>query len=209
MALMMCSPVRPLACVVACLALFASPAYGHGSVALEDDLCAIKIGYLKAHFKIYLPQSHEHRDFCEDLPAAGESIFVMEYLHRGLSEVPIDFRIVRNVTGMGSFARWEDLADIENLDEITVFYQEPQIVPDVFSVLYRFYEPGEYIGIVTASIDGDRPYTAVFPFEVGFTGFGYWPIIVLLAIALQLNYWFMSGRFARRRARVRAVELAK
>lgn len=197
----------------ACALLFSlvcpNAALAHGSVALEDDLCAIQIGYLKAHFKIYLPNSHQHEDFCEDLPAAGESIFIMEYVHSGLGAVPIDFRIIRNVTGMGSFARWEHVQQIEDLDEVTVFYRPPEIVPDVFTVLHRFADSGEYVGIVTAATEQGEPYTAVFPFEVGFTGLGYWPLIVLLAVLLQLNYWYMSGRFRRRDTRpIKAVELS-
>lgn len=190
------------------LLISSSPAAAHGSVALEDDLCAIQIGYLKAHFKVYLPLTHQHRDFCEDLPAGGESVFVMEYQHSGLSDVPIDFRIIRNVTGMGTFARWEHVAEIEDLDTVTVFYQEPRVAPDVFSVLHRFDEDGEFIGIVTAAVDASNPYTAVFPFEVGFTGFGYWPVIVLLVLALQLNYWLMSRR-RRKRPTIRAVAATK
>ena len=199
-----------VACATGYLMLSTVPAAAHGSVALEDDLCAIQIGYLRAHFKIYLTRTHEHRDFCEDIPAVGETIFVMEYQHAGLSDVPIDFRIIRNVTGMGSFARWEDVATIDDLDAVTVLYQPPSIVPDVFTLLHRFDQPGEFVGIVTAAVDGAEPYTAVFPFEVGFTGFGYWPLIVLLAVALQLNYWFMSGRLKRRQAHpVRAVRVTK
>ena len=134
----------------------------------------------------------------------------MEYQHQGLGNVPIDFRIIRNVTGMGSFARWEHVEAIDDLDAVTVLYQPPSVVPDVFSLLHRFDEPGEFVGIVTAAVDDTKPYTAVFPFEVGFTGFGYWPLIALLAIVLQLNYWFMSGRLRRRRSSpVHAVPAAK
>ena len=196
--------------VLAVGGLSGQPAAAHGSVALEDDLCAIQIGYLKAHFKIYLPQSHQHEDFCEDLPATGESVFVMEYVHSGLGEVPIDFRIIENVTGMGNFARLQHVEEIGDLEAVTVHYQPPEIVPDVFSMLFRFYEPGEYIGIVTAETgDPNGIYTAVFPFEVGFTGFGYWPLILLLVIVLQLNYWFMSGRFSRgTKQRVHAIPAA-
>jgi hypothetical protein len=177
-------------------------ASGHGSVSAEEDLCAIKIGYFKAHFKIFVPQETGRDEFCEDIPAVGESIFVMEYLHSGLGEIPIDFRIIRDVTGMGTFARWEDIELIDDLEAVTVFYQPAAIVPDVFAIKVDFDEPGNYIGIVTAlPSDEGKAYTAVFPFEAGFTGFGYWPLIVLLVALLQLNYWFMSGRLSRSRAR--------
>ena len=198
-------PLRPtitimIGVLIGLSAILAPPAMAHGSVSAEEDLCAIKIGYFKAHFKIYVPEESGRDDYCEDIPAVGASIFVMEYLHSGLGEIPIDFRIIRDVTGMGTFARWEDVQEIDDLDAATVFYQPPDIVPDVFTVMYGFDQPGDYIGIVTARpSDQDTVYTAVFPFEVGFTGFGYWPLIVLIVAALQFNYWFMSGKFSRRR----------
>lgn len=186
--------------LVLSLALFPEQALAHGSVSAEEDLCAIKIGYFKAHFKIYVPEETGRDDYCEDIPAVGESVFIMEYLHSGLGEIPVDFRIIRDVTGMGTFARWDDVQDIDDLDAATVFYQPPAVIPDVFTVMYHFDQPGDYIGIVTAMPpDRSEAYTAVFPFEVGFTGFGYWPLIVFLVAALQFNYWFMSGRLSRRR----------
>ena len=40
-------------------------------------------------------------------------------------------------------------------------------------------------------------YAAVFPFEVGYTGLGYWPFFILLLLAIQLQYFVMSGRLKR------------
>jgi hypothetical protein len=37
----------------------------------------------------------------------------------------------------------------------------------------------------------------VFPFEVGYTGFGYWPWLVAVLLLVQLQYLYMSGRLAR------------
>ncbi len=185
-------------------------ASAHGSVSNEDDLCAIQIGYYKAHFKIYLPRTRQHRDYCEDLPGTGESVFVMEYLHPGLGEIPVDFRIIRDTTGMGRFAQLEHVEALGDLEPLTVFYQPPIVKPDVFTVMHDFDRPGEFIGIVTAvPHDGGEPYAAVFPFRVGFIGFGYWPVIVLLVVGLQLNYLYMSGRFPfRKRARLKSVPAA-
>lgn len=184
------------------LALSIEPAHAHGSVAADDDLCLIEIGYYKAHFKVYLPGERQHRQFCEDLPAAGESIFVMEYVHRGLGEVPIDFRIVRNVTDQGRFARLDDIQEIDDLDAVTVFHHSASVQPDVFTVRHTFTDSGEFIGIVTLrQPETQKVYTAVFPFDVGFTGFGYWPLFVLAAAVLHLNYLWMSGWFSRRRKR--------
>lgn len=179
-----------------------APTYAHGSVTPDADLCIIRIGFFKAHFKVYLPESHGHRDFCEDLPAIGNSVFVMEYEHDGLAEVPIEFRIIENVTGQGRFTNQEHVASIDDLDAVTVFHQPPALQPDVFTIVHTFDKPGEFVGVVkVAKPDGDGDYTAVFPFEAGYTGLGYWPWIIGGLVVLQLNYLWMSGRFARSRNR--------
>jgi len=185
-------------CVALGLALVVHNASAHGSVGPDEDLCLIKIGYLTAHFKIYLPRTRQREEFCEDLPEATETVFVMEYVHSSLGKMPIDFRIIRDVTGLGRFVKWQDVALIESLDGATVFYQPAIIEPDVFTIVQQFDESGWYIGIVTAlPQDTDKIYTAVFPFKVGFTGFGYWPFFIGLMILVQLHYWYMNGSLTR------------
>lgn len=173
----------------------AGPALAHGGVVGEDDLCIINIGYLKAHFKIYVPQETAHEDYCEDIPVRGESVFVMEYEHDSLNESMIDFRIIRNVTGKGTFARLDDVLAIGDLDAVTVRYEPPAIVPAVYMLLHEFESDGDYIGIVSASNDHlDVRHTAVFPFEVGYTGIGIWPWILAAVVVLQMQFWYLSRR---------------
>lgn len=177
------------------LCLPGAVAIAHGGVVGEDDVCVINIGYLKAHFKIYVPQETAHDDFCEDIPVRGESIFIMEYQHESLNDSQIDFRIIRNVTGKGTFARLGDVLAIDDLDAVTVRYAPPAVVPAVYMLLHEFEQDGEYIGIVSAaSDDRDTSYTAVFPFEVGYTGVGIWPWILVALLLLQLQFWYMSKR---------------
>lgn len=186
-----------LASLLAALLLVpAGPAHGHGGVVLEDDLCLIKIGYLEAHFKIYLPRSRGHREYCEDLPRAEETVFVMEYSHPDLARVPIEFRIVRNNTGLGRFAGPQDLESMD-LDAQTVFHQPATVVPDVFTIIHDFSQSGEYIGVVTAEHpESDKMYRAVFPFRVGFTGLGFWPWLGAFALFLFVNLWLMRRRMS-------------
>jgi len=173
-------------------------AEAHGGVVADGDLCIIEISYLQAHFKIYQPLIDGHEEYCEDLPNATESVFVMEYMHDELARVPIEFRIIRDVTGKGRFANWQDIAEISDLDAVTVYYQAPVIEPDVFTVIHDFKEGGDYIGIVKAMPEsGDREYVAVFPFEVGYTGLAYWPFFIAAVLLIQFQYLWMSGRFAR------------
>ncbi|MDT8399229.1 MAG: hypothetical protein RQ899_11495 [Pseudomonadales bacterium] len=132
------------------------------------------------------------------MPEVGEAIFVMEYIHGDLGSVPIDFRIIRNETGLGRFAGLEDVQKIDDLDSLTVFYQAPAVAADVFTVIHEFKEEGDFLGIVTATRAGtDQVYSAVFPFEVGFTGFGLWPLFIVLALVIQFAYWLMNGGYSR------------
>lgn len=173
-------------------------AEAHGGVVEEDDLCVIKVNYLRAHFKIYQPQASGHKQFCEDLPVASESVFVMEYQHDSLSEMAVDFRIIRDVTGKGRFARIEDVNEIADIESATVYYRSPIVEPDVYTVNHSFAEEGDFIGIVSAQHpQTGKIYAAVFPFEVGFTGFGYWPYIIGLLALIQFQFLFMSGRIKR------------
>ena len=180
---------------VSILAVVPRFALAHGSVTPDADLCIIQIGYFKAHFKVYLPETHQHEDFCEDLPAIGNSVFVMEYEHDGLAKAPIDFRIIENVTGQGRFTNIGHIEEIGDLEEITVFHHPAAVQADVFTIGHEFDKPGDFVGIVSVSRpDGGGLYTAVFPFEAGYTGFGYWPWVIVGLLLLELNYLWMSGR---------------
>jgi hypothetical protein len=177
---------------------FCSAVQAHGSITAEGDLCVIRIGFYTAHFKVFQPDTSQEKEFCEDLPAAGSSIFVMEYLHQSLGEVPIEFRIVRDTTGLGRFARLEDIEKIADLDAITVFHQLPVIEPQVFSVLHDFTDEGNFIGIVTVKHpETDQYYSAVFPFHVGGMAWGYLPVFAAIAVLSQLGYLVFSGSLKR------------
>ncbi len=189
--------IRALLVLLICL-LAPPPAAAHGGVVEEDDICVIKVNYLRAHFKIYQPRTAAHEQFCEDLPDATESVFVMEYMHDALQTMPVDFRIIRDVTGKGRFARIEDVEAIDDLGAATVFYKEAIVEPDVYTISHTFDEEGDFIGIVSARHpDTGVVYASVFPFEVGFTGLGYWPFFIGLLLLIQLQYLYMSGKLKR------------
>lgn len=183
--------------------LFCAELLAHGSITAEGDLCVIRIGFYTAHFKIFQPDTSQEKEFCEDLPAGGSSIFVMEYMHQSLGEVPIEFRIIRDVTGLGRFARLEDVNKIADLDAVTVFHQAPVIEPGVFSVLHDFTEEGDFLGIVTVKHPAtEQYYLAVFPFHVGPQAWGYLSLFAGIAILSQLSYLFFTGSAQRFLARV-------
>lgn len=165
--------------------VFSEQIHAHGGVVSDEDICLIKVGFYQAHFTIYQPASTSHDQYCEDLPRAGESLFVLEYLHDGLEKLDVDFRIIQNTTGMGRFATWSDVQRVSDLAAITVHYTPVRQEPDVFTVLHQFDGQGEFIGIVTATHpETEKFYTAVFPFEVGANLFDYQSLAVTLVVVV-------------------------
>ena len=194
--------LRLILSIILCLS--ANGAAAHGGVAFEEDLCLISIDYLQAHFTVYQPQTRANREYCEDIPDVARAVFVMEYLHGFLEEMPVDFRIVRDINGVGKYAKWEDLEAIADLEAATVYYEPPRIEPGgYYTASYTFEEKGTYIGVVTAQHPTeDRVYNAVFYFQVGGADWGTIPLFVAALILLQTGYWMSNGGLARLRRRL-------
>ena len=169
-------------------------ATAHGGVGMEDDVCVIKIGFLKAHFTGYQPKSYGTEEFCEDIPEVASSVFVIDYLHDFLKEMQVDFRIIRDVNNFGVFANWDDITGLEDIEQDTVFYLPPVKQPNgVLTVNYDFQQAGGYIGIVTAvHPEKEKTYHAVFYFQVGGTDYGYLPLFIALLVLAQALYWFSN-----------------
>ena len=174
-----------------------STAYAHGGVAFEDDQCIINIGFLRAHFTIFQPDTRASREFCEDVPNATWSVFIMAYQHDLLRSMSVDFRIIRDVTGFGRFANWQDVQAITDLDAVTVYYQTPQVEPSgYFRAGHTFTQPGDYIGIITArDPESEREYNAVFYFQVGSLNTLF--VILLGMLAIAGGYFIMRSRYFR------------
>jgi len=182
--------------VMLILMSWASNCLAGGGVLLSDDSCIMTIGFYEAHFTAYQPDSSGDKQFCEDLEEMGNTIFVLDYLHKSLSEVPVDFRIIKNVTNKGEFVQMGDIMEIQDLDRFTVFYQEPIIKTNAsYTVSHDFIEKGEYVGIVTAGHPtSNNIYSSVFPFSVGVSDLS-WSIIVFLGLILILGaYLFRMTR---------------
>ncbi len=167
-----------------------------GGLVLKDDVCILWIDFYSAHLTSYQPVAAGNEQFCRELPDTGETIFVLDYLHQSLKEVPVDFRIIRNVTGQGQFVKLKHVQALGNLDQHTVFYEPPAVYPDAsLKVEYDFEEEGEYVAVVSAGHPtSDSIYTAVFPVRVGTSGVSYLimvsavlvvPVLVLLRRRLR------------------------
>ena len=172
--------------ILAGLILLAStigPATAGGGLILRDDVCIITIGFYEAHFTAYQPETRGSEEFCRDFPDTGKSIFVLDYLHSGLKLVPVDFRIIKDTTGLGQFVRWEDVESMEDIEGVTVFYRPPEVEPDgSYRIEYEFLEAGDYIGMVTAGHPtNNKTYNSVFAFSVDKPNYPYWLLYALVA----------------------------
>lgn len=163
---------------------------------LEEDICIIQIGYLKAHFTVYQAETSPDEEFCEDLPDSNSTVFVLEFLRKKLHGISIDFRIIKDVGELGPYTQWKDIEKFGDIEKYTVLYQPPvsQNGP-VYRAEYTFDEPGLYIGIVTAKHPTkELMYRAVFPFEVGGrSDFGYLPLLIFFALLVELYYLYSNG----------------
>lgn len=157
-----------------------------GGMILSKDVCIVTIGFYTAHFTGYQPQTSNNAEFCGEFPDVGETIMVLDYLHRSLSEVPVDFRIIHDVVGKGDFVQYEDVEAIGNLDAATVFYQPPVVKANAtMNITHVFEEKGRYIGIITAGHpSNDNIYTAVFPFTIGVRKFPWANVSLAMAILI-------------------------
>lgn len=176
------------------LALFvcASSAHAHGSVVDGADGCSIELDFYSAHFNIYQPERSGHQSYCEDIPVAADTLFVMEYQHNAMRDVPIEFRIIRNDSPLGRFVRWSDIQQLEDIDSVTAYYQSAPPRPDgVLTIQHSFATEGDYVGIVSAPHpDGSPTYHAVFPFHVGrpLVPIWGWPILGIMTLVLWRQY---------------------
>ena len=195
---------------LALLLIMSGQALGHGGVVYEDDQCVLKMEFLTAHFTGFQPQRRGGEEFCEDIPQTGESIFVIEYLHDYMREMPVEFRVVRDLEGFGVYANYADVLSMGDLSDATVFALPAQRYTDgVLTARYDFQEVGEYIGIVSATDPAsNKVYNAVFFFRVGPRN--YWSVValVLAVVVVQLGYLASTGslqRYWRRRRERRAT----
>lgn len=176
------------------LMAWASGATAGGAVVMTGQGCTMHIDFYSARFTAYQPESRGNEEFCEDLPDLGPTLFVLDYLHPSLKLVPVDFRIIRNATDQGRFAKWEDVQSLGDLEAHTVYYHPPVIRPDAsLQVEYDFADEGEYIGIVTAGHPTlDTTYRAVFPFEVGRAS--RWPFLLAIGLLVVAGAVFWRRR---------------
>jgi hypothetical protein len=146
--------------------------FAHGGLSMDQDTCKLRVGPYVMHFTGYQPDRTAEREFCEDIPATGRTVIVLDYLDPKLRSVPVDVRIIR------------DVADQSDLDAITVYRKEPAVYEKgTLSIEHRFDEAGRFVGLVTVTESDQIAQVSRFPFSVGRTSARTWLVYGFFAVA--------------------------
>lgn len=177
----------------------AGSAMAHGGVSLEDDVCLLKLGRYRMHFTGYQPQTSGAREFCEDIPATGTAVIVLDAVDDALRGMPLELRILKDTADLGNDARVESLGDAAAIEAATLARLAPAVHATGSSMLqYTFPEAGRFIGYVRARPAVGEDVVAVFPFAVGGGStrwYGYAAAILFAVLAAAALFaWASRGR---------------
>ena len=134
--------------------LFSTQAQAHGGLSMAEDMCKLTIGPYMMHFTGYQPEHTQAKQFCEDIPATGHTVVVLDYIEPELRSLPTEVRIIR------------DTGSEQDLQAVTVLHMPPKVYPNgSVDFEYDFDQPGKFVGLVTV---GDKQqHVSRFPFSVG------------------------------------------
>lgn len=135
-------------------ALLSSQVHAHGGLSMAEDMCKLTVGPYMMHFSGYQPESTQEKQFCEDIPATGQTIVVLDYIEQELRSLPAEVRII------------QDTGSEQNLEAITVFHLPAKVYPNgSIDFRYTFDKPGKFVGMVTVGQNSEH--ISRFPFSVG------------------------------------------
>jgi hypothetical protein len=131
-----------------------SQAHAHGGLSMAEDMCKLTVGSYTMHFSGYQPENTQQQQFCEDIPATGQTIVVLDYIEAELRALPAEVRIIK------------DTGSEDNLEANTVFHLPAKVYPNgSIDFAYTFDKPGKFVGIVT--VGDKKEHVSKFPFSVG------------------------------------------
>lgn len=165
---------------------FSAQVQAHGGPSkAEEDICKLQVGPYSMHFTGYQPDSTRDKEFCEDIPATGRTVVVLDYIEEELRSLPAEVRVIR------------DTGSEQDLQAITVFHMPPQVYPNgSVTFEYIFDKPGKFVGLVT--VGGKQEHVARFPFSVGKPMAMWHYVVVALAAIAGAGAIFFSLRGRRK-----------
>ena len=165
--------------------IFSSQAQAHGGLALAEDMCKLRVGPYNMHFTGYQPDNTRNKEFCEDIPATGRTVVVLDYMEDALRPLPTEVRVIK------------DTGSEQDLQAITVLHLPPKVYPNgTVNFEYNFDQPGKFVGLVTV---GDKQeLVSRFPFSLGETKIPLPPSYFMIAFAgtavVGVILFFLRGR---------------
>jgi len=148
------SGITRLGLALLALPLLAGALQAHGGLSMDKDYCKLRVGPHLMHFTGFQPEGDYSREFCEDIPAIGPTIIVLDFVDDALRDLPVEVRIVKAEGGEA------------DLERATVLHRPPKIYTTGSLALdYTFADAGNYIGLVTVD-EGGHELVARFPFAV-------------------------------------------
>ena len=167
-------------------ASFSTEVQAHGGLALAEDMCRLTIGPYNMHFTGYQPDNSRNKEFCEDIPATGRTVVVLDYMEDALRPLTTEVRVIR------------DTGSEQDLQAITVLHLPPKVYPaGTVNFEYNFDKPGKFVGLVT--VGGPKELVSRFPFSVGETKIWLPPSYFLIAFAgaavvVAIIFFVLRGR---------------
>jgi len=160
---------------------FSTQAQAHGGLSMAEDICKLQVGPYTIHFTGYQPDSTREKEFCEDIPATGRTVVVLDYIEGELRSLPTEVRVIR------------DMGSEQDLQAITVFHMPPKVYPNgSVDFEYNFDKPGKFVGLVT--VGGKQEHVSRFPFSVGKPmAMWHYVVVALAAIAGVVAIFFFGS----------------
>ncbi len=176
--------LRTVVCSLFLLVAAPFPVLAQHGHELAPDTCILHVGPYKMYFHSYLPDTYYDRQFCQELPATGNAVLVLDYVEQELRSLPVEVRIIR------------DNGSEDNLEAVTVTHLPAKVYPTgSIDVKYNFDKPGKFVGLV--SIGEKREHMSRLSFSVGETGavshlmhysMIFVPVMVGLAVAVYYTF---------------------
>lgn len=173
-----------LAVLPVAASLWSTIGLAHGGLSMDEDMCKLRLGPYYMHFTGYqVRPGSPSTEFCEDIPATGKTIIVLDAIDQPLRHMPVKVQIMSD-TAEGS--------------DYTVVELPQKIYPaGTVSLEYTFERPGRFVGLVTAGENGE--FVSRFPFSVGIAKrpYGFYGLLGLTVIGGFALYWYAGRRRAR------------
>jgi hypothetical protein len=174
-----------------------SAAYAHGGVSIEFDKCVMMLGPYRMHLTGYQPQASAGEEFCEDIPAVGKALIVLDVVDNPLRQMMTGVRIIEKDSWQAAQSTTGDEQAKTVIEVPPKLYKTGSMTID-----HTFDQPGYFVGFVTVEKEGNKM-TSRFPFSVGYglgslKGGGTTPYIyaglALLIAAAGAFYYFRSKK---------------